>query len=205
VKFEATDCIAILGTRGSGKTTLSRMIQRGWQKQVILDPVNEYSDGEIVRDFAGFISKIRFYEKNKTKKFRLIVRFSPETEDYETQLNSILRVLYHFKNVQIIIEEIQLFTSAHLMPSYLKSALFTGRHQGLSLVFVTQRPGQLNKNILSQCSHIFAGLIHEKNDFEYLKPTFGKYAEQLPNIPKGNFLYYSPGKSISIINNGFKK
>lgn len=203
--FEPTDCIAILGVRGCGKTTLSRKIQSAWPKQVIIDPVAEYSDGIVVNNFEAFSEKMRELKKNSEQKFRLIFRMDPEIEDQKTLLNAILRVCYAFGNIQIVIEETQYFTTPHELQTYLRNALFMGRHQGLSLVFVTQRPGALNKNILSQCRHVFAGAIYEKNDLDYLKSIYHARAEELPKIPKGKFLYFSPGKPIAIVDNGGKK
>ena len=203
--FEATDCIAILGTRGCGKTTLSRKIQSAWPRQVIIDPVAEYSDGIVVSNFSAFSEQLKKFEAENQKKFRLIVRPDPEIEDHAAFLNAVLRVCFHFRNIQVVIEEVQYFTTPHELPTQLRNCLFMGRHQGLSLVFVTQRPGALNKNILSQCKHVFAGMIHEKNDLVYLESIFHEQARNLPNIPKGIFLHFSPGSKIQRISNGGKK
>jgi DNA helicase HerA-like ATPase len=200
--FQTTDCIAILGTRGTGKTTLSRKVQGAWPRQVIIDPVDEYSDGIIVSDFSDFSKKMLEFQREKIKKFRIIFRFSPEVEDQAALANAILRVCFEFGNIQIVMEEVQLYSSTHQLPLFMRNALFMGRHKGLSLVFVTQRPGALNKNILSQCQHVFAGHIHEKNDVDYLRSIFHEQTDKLLNMPRGKFLYYSPRNPITVVDNG---
>lgn len=204
--FQPTDKIAIIGTSGCGKTILSRKIQTAWPRQVIIDPMSEFNDGEVVNSFSAFAAKMREFKQKDVQKFRLIFRFDPEIEDDDGAIfNSVLRVCYAFKKIQVIIEEVQLLTSTHTLPQYLKNCLFRGRHQGLSLIFVTQRPGALNKNILSQCQHVFCGQLHEKNDVDYLSSFLRENSENLLNMEKGKFVYFSPGNPIAIVDNGFKK
>ena len=199
--FEATDCIAILGTRGCGKTTLSKHIQKLYPKVVIIDPVSEYADGEVVDNFDDFAARMVRLKSSKKKKFRLIFRFHPDLENHEVIFNEILRLCFWAGGVQIVMEEVQLMTSPHFIPQYLKNNLFIGRHRTLSLLFVTQRPGQLNKNILSQCRHIFVGQLHEKNDLEYVSNFVGCETEKLINLEPRKFLYFSPGQEIKFVPN----
>lgn len=181
------------------------MIQSAWPRQVVIDPMGEFSDGEIVHNFTAFSAAIITHEKNKSRQFRLICRFDPEIEELEPHLNAILRVCFHFQNIQVVVEEVTMFSSANYLPPYLRNCLFQGRHKGLSLVFITQRPARLHKDILSQCTHIFAGRIHEKNDVDYMSGIFGERAPELRNISQGNFLYFSPGKQIMLVDNGYRK
>jgi DNA helicase HerA-like ATPase len=206
VNFRATDKIAILGTTGCGKTILSRTIQSAWPKQVIIDPMSEFSDGEIFSDFSAFSKRMVELKKENAKKFRLIFRFNPETTAAdEAVFNGILRVCYYFGKIQIIIEEVQLLTTTSYIPDFLKNCLFRGRHEGISMIFVTQRPGQLNKNILSQCQHVFAGQLHDRNDLNYISNFLGEAADKLSNLTPGKFIYFTPGKPTTIVDNGFKK
>lgn len=202
MEFEKTDCITIVGRRGCGKTTLSRRVQSNWAKQVVLDPVGEYSDGLIFNSLDSFSKKMIELKENNAQAFRLIFRFNPENEDHETMMNAVLRVCYAFGNLQVVIEEVQYFTTTGKIAPYLKTCLFMGRHKGLSMVFVTQRPGQLNKNILSQSRHVFAGSLHDQNDIGYLANFLGpEFSKQLPNLKIGDFIYFTPGEEIKIVKN----
>ncbi|HRO67180.1 MAG TPA: hypothetical protein PL182_06430, partial [Pseudobdellovibrionaceae bacterium] len=84
----------------------------------------------------------------------------------------------------------------HFLPEYLKNCLFIGRHYGISLVCITQRPGQLNKNILAQSLHVFVGQLHEKNDLRVVSDFINIPQEKIINLEKFNFFHFSPGKEI---------
>lgn len=197
--FSKTDCLSVVGMRGCGKTTLSRRLQSAWPKQVIIDPVREYSDGIVVSNFSEFAEKMQELKRKNSKNFRLIFQFKPGIENKEEIFDAILHVCYEFGHIQIVIEEVQTLTTTGKIPPWLKECLFTGRHKGLSLLFVTQRPGQLNKNILSQCSHVFCGQLHDLNDISYLKNFLKEKSDELPNLPIGKFIYFSPGKRLSYV------
>ncbi|MBX2986495.1 MAG: ATP-binding protein [Bdellovibrionaceae bacterium] len=165
----------------------------------MLDPVRDWTDGEIITSFNALAEKLINLKKENQKKFRLIFRFDPDSENIETVFNEVLRLAFHFKNLQVVIDEIQLFSSPHFLPNYLKNLLFIGRHHGISLVCITQRPGQLNKSILAQSLHVFVGQLHEKNDLRVISDFIFLPPEKIINLPKGRFFHFSPGEKIQEI------
>lgn len=204
--LKATDKIAVLGTTGCGKTILSRKLQSAWSRQVVIDPMSEFSDGEIFYNFDDFSARLIKLKEEKSKKFRLIFRFSPEaTAHDEIVFDQVLRACYYFKNIQIVVEEVQLLTTAHHLPQWMKNCVFRGRHEGISMIFVTQRPARLHKDLLSQCQHVFVGQLHDRNDLNYISNFVGENQEKIVNLKPGKFIYFSPGKQTTEVDNGFKK
>lgn len=189
-----------MGQRGCGKSYLCKNIQKLWPKRVIIDSLGEYDDGEIVHSFPELTQKLVELKNSNSQNFAVVYQFDPESEISEEEFNQIMRVCYHFGNIQIVVEEIQLYSTVHSMPHWLKQNLLIGRHQNLSLIFTSQRPGEVNKTVISQCSHIFVGKIVEGNDLNYLKATLGKEIQRLTNIPDRNFLYFNNGKIQQISN-----
>jgi DNA helicase HerA-like ATPase len=206
-----TDCNAILGMRGCGKTHLGRNIQKIYPKIVIIDALKEYKESEerklggiIFSDFNEFCAAL-FEVKNKRKKrFRLIFQFNEDDENTELIFEQLIRVLYKCGNLVIVIEEIQLYSTPHKVSHWLRNLFLTGRHQNLGVIFTTQRPGELNKTILSQCAHLFVGQMHEKNDIKYISNFLGVDAEKLTELKKRFFLHWTPGGETSVIDNDFK-
>lgn len=196
----ATDCVTVLGTRGTGKSTLARNISGMWPRSIVIDPVSDWTDGEVIYSFENLAHRLIELKKEDANKFRIIFRFNPDQENKETIFNEILRLAFHFKNLQVVIDEIQLFSTPHFLPNYLKNLLFIGRHNGISLVCITQRPGQLNKSILAQSFHVFVGQLHEKNDLRAISDFVNISQEKIINLPKFNFFHFSPGENIKIIN-----
>lgn len=189
-----------MGRRGCGKSYLAQNIQKRWPRRIIIDSLDEYSDGDHVTSFDGFCEKLEYYKTNEIKEFVLVFKFNPETEENEDTFNEILRIAFYFKDVQIVIEEVQLYSTPHSLPHWLKQNLLIGRHHDISILFTTQRPGQLNKTCLSQCSHIFCGQIVEGNDLRYISSFLNQDANQLSSLPDRKFLYFN-GDSITMVSN----
>ncbi len=211
--IKPTDCILVMGQRGCGKSYLAKRLQSLWPKRVIIDSLSEYQvdknnknnnfeNSIIVNNFNEFTEKMIELKNQNSEKFVIIYNFDPESDLNSEIFDEILRISYYFGNIQIVIEEVQLYSSPHQLTKWLKNCLLTGRHKGLSLLFTTQRPGELNKTILSQCAHIFCGKITEGNDLRYISSFLNQNSEKLINIPFKKFLYFS-SEGIKEISNDF--
>ena len=202
--FNQTDCVLVMGRRGCGKSHLAQKIQALWPRRIIIDSLNEYSEGEVVHSFHEFTEALLRLESSKPDEFTLVVQFHPDSDEGEHEFDEMLRLCFFFGNVQIVVEEVQLYSSPHALPEWLKKCLLIGRHNGLSLLFTTQRPGELNKTIFSQCIHIFCGQIIEGNDLRYISNILNQDADRLSSLPAREFLYFSEGE-IKKINNDLKE
>lgn len=209
MKFEGVDCILVMGRRGCGKSHLARMIQefeksrgeRLWSRRVIFDPLDEYKiekkkfpDRVAVHTFHQFTAALEHFKKTQSKSFELVVKIDPEASEelQELEFNEELKLCFYFEHIQIVVEEVQLFSNTHSLPKWLKNCLLIGRHKGLSLMFTSQRPGEVHKTILSQCHHVFCGQISEGNDLRYLSNFLGDETKKLPTFPRRRFLHYGP-------------
>lgn len=197
--IKATDCITVVGQRGCGKSHLAREINNLFPRSLIIDPAYDWIEGEKVNSFDQLTTKLINKKNNNDKKFKLIFQFNPDQGNKDAYFNHILRLCYHFGNLQVVIDEVQLFTNPHYLPEYFKNLLFIGRHKGVSIMAITQRPAQLNKSILSQSSHVFVGQLHEKNDLRSVADFLNEDTDKLIQMPKRHFLYFSPENGKKII------
>lgn len=71
-----------------------------------------------------------------------------------------------------------------------------GRKRGLGILFATQRPALVNKNVLSQCNNVFIGKLTLKNDIDSVRIFFSSMddARQLTALEPGQF--YVQGLSL---------
>lgn len=186
-----TDCVLIMGSRGCGKSYLCQNIQKLWPRRVIFDTLDEYQEGDLVYSFDEYSARLQAYMKQNATHFVLVFKFDPESDSDHVEFDQAMRLAYYFGNVQIVIEEIQEFSSPHTMPKWLKNCLLTGRHQKISVISTTQRPGELHKTILSQSAHIFCGRIIEGNDLRYVSAFLNQDAQKLSTLPDRRFVYFS--------------
>lgn len=201
MNFNSTDCILIMGRRGCGKSYLARKVQDIYPRKIVFDTLHEYEGvGEHVHSFDEFCNKLIELNNSRPDNFTLIVNFDPETVSSDDEFNEMLRLSYYFGNVQIVIEEVQEYSTTHQLPHWLKKLLLTGRHQNISLLFTSQRPGEINKTILSQCLHIFCGQIVEGNDLRYIASFLRQDSQKLSTLPDRQFIYFSPAGIIQINN-----
>lgn len=198
------DCILVMGRRGCGKSFLAKRLQSRWPRRVIIDSLNEYKkEKNRVSSFDSFAAKMEEYKEQNKKEFVLVYHFDPESDLHHEIFDQIMRVCYYFGDIQIVVEEIQLYCTPHQLPKWLRNCLLTGRHQDLSLLFTTQRPGELNKTALSQCAHIFCGQLSEGNDLRYVSSFLNEDSKKLSSLPKRVFLYKSDEGIKEIKNDHF--
>lgn len=200
--IKPTECLLVMGRRGCGKSYLAKRLQDLWPRRIIIDSLGEYTEGIQVTGFSQFCDELLKLKQKNEKQFVLVFKFDPEVPVSDDLFNQILRVCFHFKNVQVVIEEIQRYSSPHYLPHWLDQCLFVGRHKGLSLLFTTQRPGMLNKGILSQCAHVFCGQLIDGNDVSYVSGFLGEHGNKLISLPERQFIYFSD-KGIKQISNDF--
>lgn len=201
--FASDDCILIMGQRRCGKSYLGSKIQQIWPRKVIIDTLAEYNEGEIVYSFHEFTEALQRLKSSQQNNFTLVFKFDPESHQSELEFNHILRLCYYFGNIQIVVEEIHLFSGPHNMPLWLQNNYLIGRHHGISILATSQRPAHVNKTIVSQSAHIFCGKTVESNDLRYLSSFLGQEnSQKLVQMPERQFLYFSKS-GIKTISNDF--
>jgi hypothetical protein len=191
-----------MGRRGCGKSFLAKRIQGLWKRRLIIDSLNEYTEGEMVHSFAQLGALLTQKKATNSQEFTIVFQFDPESPASVAEFDHILRLAYYYGNIQVVVEEIQLYCTTHMMPHWLKTSLLTGRHQNMAMLFTSQRPGEVHKTIISQCSHVFCGNIQEGNDIRYLSNFFREESEKLARLPDRRFLYLSK-TGIQEIGNDF--
>jgi len=203
--FNSDDCIGVLGRRGTGKTFLSRQIQNAYPRKIIFDVLHDPVYANVPNQLYGFEEYCNFILKTENaSSFEVVVNFDVENADNSDVFNEMLRIAYYRGSVLIVIEEVQSFTSAHLMPKWLQECFFTGRHRDIALIFTTQRPARCHKDMLSQCHHIFCGKLHTRADIDHVSNFLGNSADDITMLNDREFLYWN-GSEISKINNSLQK
>lgn len=169
--------IGVISKKGNGKSYFVKteiLAKKIYPRQIILDTQNEYNSfGVIIEDLESLRTFLLTYgEKN----FSIVYKLK-EMDD----TNEFFHISRQINNYCLIIEEIHLFCDPHNIQEDLRNSIALGRHKQRSLVYISQRPAQLNKLLTSQSDLlIIVGPIHEPADLQYFRNmNFSKPIDQL--------------------------
>jgi energy-coupling factor transporter ATP-binding protein EcfA2 len=151
-----TDVSFIVGKRGSGKTTLAEHIIKGLDKYIIIDRMGEYS-GHVVDNEIQAVQYVREHPED----FKIVIRLKEDRP-------KLFAVLYCITNYVLIVEEISLFCSPWNLDRGLFSILSYGRHNGISVIGISQRPAQMHPMVRTQANIVYSFKMNEPMDIKYL-------------------------------------
>ena len=88
----------------------------------------------------------------------------------------------------LVIDEAQTYTSPHKIPKGFKNALMLSRHYQINIIFSTQRPSQISRDLTSQASRFIIFNLQEKSDVEFFIGFIGKEAYNIPLLKPFHYL-----------------
>lgn len=202
IEFSETDKIFAMGRSGCGKSYLAKRIQEKYPRKIIFDTLYEYDTkgADVAENFISFCEKLKKINKEKTKNFTLIYRLDLDSDDNTAELDEALKLIYYLGDCLVVIEEVQIFATSHNLPKWLKNMVLTGRHQKIGVLFTSQRMGEINKTVLSQCSHLFIGNMVEQNDQRYISGFIGDDVSELAGLEDREFIYFGRAGKFKIKN-----
>jgi DNA helicase HerA-like ATPase len=199
-----TDKIAILAPTRWGKTTLARRLLDAFPRTFILDVATQFPKEDtdfVVESISelGALSKLLIHHAEKT--FRVIRRYPENFDgDYAADLDAVIRLAYAIGGVMIIADEFQEFMNREHVSRELKTLLLRGRHKGVGITGISQRPAEVSKTFVAQCTHFFLGGFAEPNDLKYIEGILGKsQVNSARNLRISQFIHLERPNRIQIL------
>jgi len=130
----------LIGTTGSGKTTLAKRMLSCSPRAIVLDTESEYEDGAVMEDFR---QAVEFMRDTRRTDFHLIFR-----SDSVHELFGIMDCCYQMQRLEslpplaIFLEEASLYSTSHELDPILERLMTKGRRQCLNVVTVCQWESQ---------------------------------------------------------------
>jgi DNA helicase HerA-like ATPase len=170
----------IFGRTGSGKTTLVKKKISEIDRLIIIDALNEYTDGLIfyrIKDFAQY-----FLDNPNLKTFKIILRFHNMdlNTDNEEIFDKLFDIIFHIGNLTLIIEEAEIYISAGNRKSVFNNLVKYGRHKNISIIAVARRVTELSNELKSQMNTCYSSKQVLTKDIQYLYELGFTKIESLP-------------------------
>jgi DNA helicase HerA-like ATPase len=170
------EVILIFGKTGSGKSTLARKIMRGYSRVIIFDTMSEYTGAVVLEDFEDFTD---FFSRGPLT-FFVACRFRSQLS-YEYAA----RACFEVKNLLLVMEEADLYlrsTSFNDPENPYNDLVKRGRHAGISLLAITQRPHLIDITLRAMKTEAITFRMDEPRDVSYLE-DWGFKADEITTLP----------------------
>lgn len=178
--MDSNEVAVISGQRGTGKSTLMRMIAKSTKFVIVYDPMFEHGIlGTITNNIDGIgnLQRVVFQPINNTR------------ETFEKFCDHVWRTR---QNVTVFIDELDEHATVNFLPPNFGKLLRLGRHKGIGVVGLTRRIANLNKTAPAQSHHIISFKQTLPNDIEYLMAYIGKEnAVKLTELEKFEYLWHN--------------
>ena len=207
--YLVTERSAVIGQSGSGKSYLVSVICEELAASnlgfVVIDTEGEYAglsgykSIDVIDEIEGISTDEERVRKIIEESKRIVLDVS-ETDPkvIDKFLGSVYQVATdmfregrHRQNpFLVIVEEADIYVPQRGRGlDILQVMSRRGRKRGLGILFATQRPALVNKNVLSQCNNVFIGKLTLRNDIDSVRIFFSSMddARQLTALEPGQF------------------
>lgn len=159
------DIHGVMGASGTGKSSyIKGELLRKFKRLIVWSPLEktdkyaEFCGGAV----TGKITELLKLIKAKTK----AIVFVPSGSDasVKKQFDLFCRIVWELENTTVLVEELSHVTMPSWAPPAWKKLSTGGRHQGLTIIGVSQRPANIDKDFLGNCTEIRCYRMNYEND-----------------------------------------
>jgi len=203
-----------VGRRGSGKSTQLKLLIRKSKRIIVYDPMGEYARSYIYKKCTTIKEVKNALKSGWGKGFK--IAYIPKAP-YPKRLHELGILLLHLqepynaekdkRELTFIIEEMNLGYPVTKLPDELNgmpSLTLQGRHYGINIIGVTQRPALVSKDYRANIENTYVFALEEPDDIEQVAKKFGRdratrkmFENEIFNLKPHHFIKKSLGNVIS--------
>lgn len=207
------DIIAVIGASGTGKSSyIKGKLLKRFKRLFIWSPLEKtdqyaaFCGGTVTSRITEFIGLVKAGTK--------AIVFVPTGNDADVkkQFDLFCRVVWEIENCHCLVEELSRVTMASWAPPAWKNLSTAGRHQGITLIGVSQRPANIDKDFLGNCTEIRCYRVNYDNDASVMadslklrdtfepneagRPIKVKGMDRIRSLPNFHFFHKNPDLSV---------
>ena len=205
--------IAVIGASGTGKSSyIKGELLKKYSRLLVWSPLEQtdnyasFCGGVVVSKITDLIAQIKAGTK-------AIVYF-PKGSDKEVkvQFDRFCRCVWEVEGAHVLVEELSRVTMASWAPPPWKNLSTAGRHRGLTLIGTSQRPANIDKDFLGNCTEIRCYRVNYDTDAKVMADALGLQTDygngkkgaavairpqvRLRKLPNFHFFHKNPDLSI---------
>ena len=100
-----------------------------------------------------------------------------------SDLLSVLRVVAHWHDALIVVEETSRYCSPFHLPTEIETLIRYGRHSNLDQLYVARRPAEIHRDLTSNADFVATFRQWEPRDVQYLRSLVGMHGEIASTLP----------------------
>lgn len=176
-------CSLFIGARGQGKSTLAKSLIKPHKRIVVFDPMGEYARLPLYIRCETLTEVAAALKKRWRGGFKIAYIPKPP---YEQNMHDLALLLMHVqkpyynnmddRQILLVAEEMNLsFPNRRLPPALYGQDMLTlqGRHYGINIMGITQRPAEVNKTYRGNCEDTYVFFLSEPDDIVEAARKFG--------------------------------
>lgn len=180
------EIVAVMGATGSGKSMYVKgeRIKKSDRRLAVWDYKREYQDYGTVTERLG--DAVRMMGQ---KEFKVIFRPSFDDKIRAQQFDVFCRAVWHARNVKCVVEELSMVTTPQRAPAGWKMLTCTGRGQGISIIGLSQRPAQVDKDFFDNCTELRTGTLAGKRSIQVMADELGVTEDDIRGLQPLQFIH----------------
>uniref|UniRef100_A0A6H1Z6T9 Putative ATPase domain containing protein n=1 Tax=viral metagenome TaxID=1070528 RepID=A0A6H1Z6T9_9ZZZZ len=184
------EIVCVFGQSGTGKSSWVQQHLKGLSRFVLWDTLDEYSGFSRFEDFESVYALLNKHHLRGLFQ----VTFVCIEEDEEGALETMCELVMAVENLFFIVEEVDMFATPQSIPFEFRRLIKTGRHYGVNMIFVSQRPAMVNRLLTAQSRRFILFRTKEESDIRFLRAHVGEAADLVPDLPDMHFIDYNHGQ-----------
>jgi energy-coupling factor transporter ATP-binding protein EcfA2 len=199
LKIKRSERVFIVGTTGSGKTTLAKALLYKSPNVVILDPKRTFN----LPEGWDHVIYTNFNEIKRHKDEETVI-YRPTLEEMEKGTNDFFEWVFDRGNTLLYIDEVMRVVNGTRIGKGYATCLQLGRERGVGVWSATQRPANIPLVVMTESEHYFVFRLRNIEDRkriyeytghpEFLRMPKDQYGFWYYNDITGNIRYYKKAK-----------